>query len=428
MRQRVPIIAVTGTKGKTTVVRVLDELLRQDFDYVLRVDTTGAYVNGDQKIDLEGSLNFTGLVPTVAPGKFLPYLYQETMDVQKCSAVLEAALGSSARPGIGYKNHRVGVFTNVLEDHIGSSSRIQSQQDIADAKEFIFARIDLDGWAVINADDTFVMQKVAKIPSKNLVKKIYCTLRPDFQAVDSYVCTIEDDMVVIKNGSIRYELCDIRSVSWTFDGQYEPSLYNLLFVSAAYFGFNEGQIDSALYAQRIQAIHMDENGGRLTKFTTQNDITIIADYAHEKYSLKFVAELARKLCSNSGKVFGVLRLAYDRSDELIDDTAAYIADSYDHFVIYDKIDGRLKAPMIIDERKKFRQVVGKISEQFTRSLVDHGAQKVDRILSEDEALAFAASIAKPVDVVVAIVNDDIDRSIGFIKAAFEIAASDGDET
>lgn len=422
MRERLPIISVTGTKGKTTVVRILDELMRKKYKNVLRVDTTGAYINGDLMMDLEDSLNYCGLVPTVSPGKFIPLLNGRGGSVEDSIAVLEAALGSSARPGLGYKNHKVGIFTNVLEDHIGSSARIQSRQDIADAKEFIFTAIDLDGWAVINADDDLVVSKVAKIPKKNNVRKIYCTVAksPDSLPSDQYKCFIKDNTVIIATpAGVEIQVVNVNDVAWTFSGKYAPSLYNLLFICAGYFSIRNGQIIVEELRNDLMTIQLDEEGGRLTRFITDDGITVLADYAHEKYSLKMIGELAGQLKENDKKVIGVLRLAYDRTDALIDDTSKYIAQSFDEFIIYDKIDGYLKKPVITDKRKKFTQQVGKISAVFSESLRKHGATNVHVVIREDLAIQRAADIAEPGDVVVEIVNDDIPRSISFLRSSFK---------
>jgi len=67
----VPIIAVTGTKGKTTTVAVIDQILRALDRDVLKVDTTGHYVNGEQRSTAEDSRRTWRLVPTRSPGRYL---------------------------------------------------------------------------------------------------------------------------------------------------------------------------------------------------------------------------------------------------------------------------------------------------------------------------------------------------------------------
>ena len=149
----------------------------------------------------------------------------------------------------------------------------------------------------------------------------------------------------------------------------------------------------------------------------ENGATIIADYAHEKQSLMAVGELARKL-TDKGKTIGVVRLAYDRTDELIDETGQAIGKSYDSLVVYDKIDGYWRKPKKLSSRSRFVQEVGRISGLLSAAIKKTN-ENVTTILREDKALEEAARIAGPDDTVVVIVNDDIKRSIDWIREKFK---------
>src|SRR5687768_6488085 len=123
------IISVTGTKGKSTITYVVSSIINES-ETVLRVDTTGYYINNEQRGTFYDSTSIAGLVPTVAPGRFLTAMQNE----DEFTAVLECSLGCSNAPGLGYSHHSVGVFANVLDDHLGSTKRLKSRQDIAEAK------------------------------------------------------------------------------------------------------------------------------------------------------------------------------------------------------------------------------------------------------------------------------------------------------
>jgi hypothetical protein len=113
----------------------------------------------------------------------------------------------------------------------------------------------------------------------------------------------------------------------------------------------------------------------------------------------------------------VVRLAHERTDELLRETGHVIADAFDEVVVYDKIDGHYRKPRppFID---RYPQVIGRTSEVVAAAVAERNG-KVTRIVREDEAVAFAAENAKPQDVVVVILNDDIERSLGFIKKSFK---------
>ncbi len=413
------IIATTGTKGKTTVTGIIADVLRHYNERVLKVDTKGHYVNGELKSSLEDSKLIYGLVPTVAPGR---YLY-ELADFPEGVAVLETALGSSSVSGLAYRNHKVGIFLNVLEDHLGSSSRLKTRRDIMLAKKFIFERLDLRAYAVFNADDALVCEALQYIPEGISETLVPFGLKFDHFDLSTHLnkggvaLSVKDDMVLLLEGKNTTPLMAVGDVAWTFEGKFVPSVYNLLAIIGGLYGYFNGELPSDL-TDIIAASRLDPTDGRLTMLHAKNGVKILADYAHEKYSLKAVGQLAKSLTSPGGKAIGVVRLAYDRTDEIIADTGKYIANDFDQFIVYDKIDGHFRKARKELRGRIFTEEVGKISKLFADALTANGGQ-VERILREDEAYMRAAAMAKPGDVVVCIVNDDIVQSLDFIKKAFD---------
>lgn len=422
--QHVPKISITGTKGKTTVSNVVASVLQQLSYDVLRVDTTGHYVNGEQHSTLEDSKLLWNLVPSVSPGR---YLYEFTTDPLLAAsaspvAVLECALGCSASAGLGYREHEVGVFLNVLEDHIGSSPRLQSKHDIAAAKDFIFRRIRQDGFAVFNADDEFVTGVLNKIPADRKVTLLPCGLNFAAFDLDNHLAnggqalTLDGTNVVLRSKTGDIILFDSAVLPWSFKATFLPSVYNLLLSAGALFAHYQGQLPVSFRAA-IEAVRLDPYGGRLTVLQANNGATIVADYAHEKFSLSLVGDLAKTLVKPGGKVIGVVRLAYDRSPKLIAETGIAIANHYDQFIVYDKIDGHFVKGETKPGRR-FQKIPGAVSTALASAIAAENPN-VQRIVREDEAITAAAVNAGPNDCVVIIVNDDIERSIGFIKTSFK---------
>lgn len=418
----VPIIAVTGTKGKTTTVAVIADVLRDLGKNVLKVDTTGHFINGERRSTLEDSKNTWHLVPSVAPGRYLYEFFVHPELQENGVAVLEASLGSSSMRGMAYAYQNVGVFLNVFEDHIGSSSRIQSKDDIAVAKSFIFSKIYSGGYAVFNADDEYVVKTLSEIPEERLepIKLIPCGItfgEFDIQkhlADGGVAITLNTEHeVVLRNAEGDTVLADLKVIPWTFNGTFVPSVWNIISAIGALYGYFEGQLPQG-FREAVEAVRLDKFGGRLTMLESKSGVKVLADYAHEKVSLALVGELARTQVAEGGKVIGVVRLAHDRSDELMRETGQAIAGSYDQFVVYDKIDGHFRPAK---NAARFPQIVGRTSEIFAGAISEVNPN-VERILREDEAIARAAELAQPGDVVVIIVNDDIERSIGFIKEKF----------
>jgi cyanophycin synthetase len=417
----VPIISVTGTKGKTTTVAVVADVLRKLEKNVLKVDTTGHFMNGERKSTLDESKAAWRLVPSVCPGRYLWEFHQYPNLKKDGVAVLECSLGCSGPSGLGYRYHNVGVFLNVFEDHIGSSDRIQSKEDIALAKQFVFSRLlHNNAYAAFNADDHLVVDSLKVLPAKTITKVPFGLSFSKFPIEQhlkksGVAFTVNDaKQVVMRTVNGDTVMFDLKRIPWTFNASFEPSVWNLLAAVAAVYGYFSGNMPEGIRSV-FESVRLDRYGGRLTLLKAENGATVLADYAHEKQSLAMVARLAREQIGEKGKVIGVVRLAHDRTDELMRDTGHVIATEYDEIIVYDKIDGYLRHA----KRKgsRFTEVVGRTSEILTNSIAEINPH-VERILREDLAIKRAAEKAKAGDIVVIIVNDDIHRSIEFIKENF----------
>jgi cyanophycin synthetase len=418
----VPIISVTGTKGKTTTVAVIADVLQKLHKNVLKVDTTGHFINGERKSTLEDSKDTWHLVPSVAPGRYLYEFFVHPELKVDGVAVLESSLGSSSVRGMAYSYHNVGVFLNVFEDHIGSSERIQSKADIAKAKDFIFSKIYSEGYAVFNADDEYVVGALEVIPERlTPITLIPCGITFEKYDIAAHYAnggvafTVNDGhQIVLRDLQGDTIIADLKVIPWTFNGTFIPSVWNLLSAAAALYGYFKGVLPQGV-REALESVRLDQYGGRLTLLENAVGVKILADYAHEKVSLSLVGDLARTQVGPGGRVIGVVRLAHDRSDDLMRETGQTIASHYDQFVVYDKIDGFLRQGK---DATRFPQIVGRTSEIFTAGIASVNPNVV-RVVREDEAIIRAAQIAQPGDVVVIIVNDDIERSIGYIKDSFK---------
>lgn len=424
MAKKIKKIAVTGTKGKTTVVNFIAEILRQyHYDRVLHVNTTGHFINGERRSTLDDSKRTWGLVPSVAPGRYLYEFLSRSAD-EDVAAVMEMSLGCSTLSGMAVAMHDVGIFLNIFEDHIGSSKRVNSQEDLVTAKKFVFTRILKGGYAVLNVDDPHVVSAIPSIPQKKrsigVIGYGYALTRdtlPQRIAHAAYVTLNDGYIVYVNSEDVMTQIVKVADILWTFNGVFIPSVYNALAITAGVIAAFNGVVPQDLGA-KLHATRMDSYGGRLTRMRSAKGVEILADYAHEKRSLTEVARLARTLTRPLGKVIGVVRLAYDRPDSHVQEVGATIALEYDQLVVYDKIDGFWKKASTHLQFDRFPHEVGRTSQVLFDAIVPLNPSSV-RVVREDEALKKAAEIAQEGDVVVVIVNDNIERSIGFIRSAFD---------
>lgn len=413
-------IAVTGTKGKTTVVNLISQALLNLGKQVLHVDTTGHFVNGVRKSTLDQSRKVWGLVPSVCPGR---YLWEMKHDYESDDhvAVLECSVGCSTHSGLGYGVHNVGIFLNVFEDHLGSSTRLKTREDIAFHKSFIFNKTGTNGYAIFNADDELVVSQLDKVPTHLDVSKLpvgvdmkYFDVEPHLSNGGKYITAISGHVYLVSKDE-KIKLCDLSKLPWTFDGKYQPSVYNAMFVCAGVLSYYDLNIPNG-FAKAIESLRLDKSGGRLVVMRAKSGATVIADYAHEKVSLESIGKLSKSIVGDNGKSIGVVRLAYDRTDQLLSETSEVIAKSFDKVIVYDKIDGHFRQARPI-RSKLFTQENGRVSQIIYDVLIKSGSD-AERIVREDQAIQRASEIAGPNDVVVVIVNDDIEQSMKYILDTF----------
>lgn len=402
-------ISVTGTKGKTSLVRVLDHVFQSLDRQVLRVDTSGAYLDGALKVSNAESFERWGYSATNGPGRFL-YLASDDSAI----ALLECTLFSSVT-GLGYRNHLVGVFMNVLEDHIGSVKSLRTKHDIAEKKSFIFKKIALNGVAVYNADDTLVVEQLQKISVEKNVTQI--GVSTDAQSLDTSektMCVIDGDTVRIQAADRTLVAHEIESFAWVKQA-HKPSLYLLGFAYATLYASLTPDVFNRAIVALMNYVY-DTKGGRMVQLDVQGGPHVLLDFAHEKFSLQYLAQYARSL-AKSGKITAVLRLAPSRSDELIKDTAKNIVQYFDKFIIYDKVDGHWRQPQTVKGFTHKQEEIGKVAKNFGKQLTDVGAKKVEVIVREDLAIKAAIEQSSIGDIVVYIANDDSERSLDFLHQA-----------
>lgn len=405
MNLKYKLIAVTGTKGKTSVVRMLDFLFLANKKKTLRVDTDGHFINGKQKSTFMDSRELYKLYPTVSPGR---YLYEfENANRESHVGIFETSIGCARKSGMGYFRHHIGIFTNVFEDHI-DDEMIKSKADILERKASFILQVFKKHHFIYNFDDELLYELRNSI--KKELKLVAVSLNYDIDFLqnaldrEKMVLTVKDNSVVkIQDGEIE-EILDLNKFA-DAPIKYKPFLYNVLFVAAAAlsYGLNKEEIE------KIYKYKFDYNGGRLTLFQVK-DKFVLLDYAHEKYSLKSLAEFVENTGRHST---GVIRLDYKRTLKLIKDTGKFIAEDFDAVYIYDKIDGVKKKSTTYcgEDRKK-----GAVSAILYDAIKNKRKKNktVFRFLGEEKAFLRAFEKAPKGGIIVLIV-DDLQSDLKLLK-------------
>ncbi|MDP5102084.1 MAG: Mur ligase family protein, partial [Nonlabens sp.] len=148
---RIPIVAITGTNGKTTTTRLIAHLAKLKGFKVGYTTSDGVYIQNRllMKGDCTGpnSAEFVLRDPTVN------------------FAVLECARGGMLRSGLGFKKCDVGIVTNVAADHLGLKG-IHTIEQLAKVKAVVPETVLPDGYAILNADDELVYEMRKNINCK----------------------------------------------------------------------------------------------------------------------------------------------------------------------------------------------------------------------------------------------------------------------
>ncbi|MGH1560243.1 Mur ligase family protein [Caulobacter segnis] len=137
-RSRVPIVAVTGTNGKSTVGRMLSAIFRADGRTVGLTNTSGVYINDEQLKAVDAS----------GPKSARMVLRDPTVEV----AVLETARGGILREGLAFDRCDVGLVLNVTADHLGLKG-VDTVEDLAKVKSVVTEAVSKRGVSVLNGDD-----------------------------------------------------------------------------------------------------------------------------------------------------------------------------------------------------------------------------------------------------------------------------------
>ncbi|MEV5750172.1 Mur ligase family protein, partial [Actinoallomurus sp. NPDC052308] len=341
---RVPIVAVTGTNGKTTTVRMIAHLLAQDGRRVGMATTDGVYVGEElvYRADASGPLSAAMV------------LADRTVD----AAVLETARGGIVRRGLGYDRADVAVLTNVTDDHLGVDD-IATVDDLVEIKALVAEEIRHGGRLVLNADDprTAALADRPRVRDREPSVR-YFAMSAAAPRVERHLRTggiayfVEDGMLTEASGAGRSEILPAADVAGSFGGLARHVVGNALAAAAAARALGM-PVDLVARGLRTFEPH-DLNPGRGCAFQVE-DRPIVVDYAHNPAAVAAVGELMRRVWRRD--CVAAVTLPGDRCDELVIDTARAVARSFGRVVVYEDEDLRGRRP-------------GEMAELIRRGLVD----------------------------------------------------------
>jgi cyanophycin synthetase len=357
---RIPIVAVTGTNGKTTTTRLIAHIFKTRGYNVGFTTSDGIYIQ-NQMVETG---DCTGPVST----EFV--LRDPMVDF----AVLECARGGILKAGLGFHNCNVAVVTNVAADHLGMKG-INTLEDLAKVKAVVPETVFPDGHAILNADDDLVYDMrrslecsvaLFSMDENNPRIKEHCE-RGGLAAV------AENGFVSILKGTWKIRVERISNIPLTFGGRATFMVQNILPAILSAFVRNVKTEDIKVALQTFIPSPA-QTPGRMNLFHFQH-FQVLVDYAHNAHGFEALQKFLSKV--EAAPKVGIVAGVGDRRDE---DTVAL---------------GRLAAQMfdqiIIRQDKNLR---GRTDQEIIE-MIQRGIREVDPakpimiIPSEAEAIRHA---------------------------------------
>jgi cyanophycin synthetase len=315
---RIPVVAVTGTNGKTTTVRLIAHLLAGTGLRTGMTCTDGVYVN-DRRLD-------TG--DCSGPKSARNVLMHPDVD----AAVFETARGGLLREGLAFDRCKVAVVTNIGEgDHLGLNY-ITTVEDLAVLKRVIVQNVAPDGMAVLNAADPIVAKMAENCPGAvtYFAADRHHPVMATHNAQGKRVVYIDGNHIVCAELGSVVQRIPLNDVPLTRKGTISFQVENAMASVAAAWALN---LDWAAVRAALTSFASDADTapGRFNVFSYRG-ATLIADYGHNPDAI--IALVRAVEAMPAGRRTMVISGAGDRRDEDIRKQTEILGDAFDEVILY----------------------------------------------------------------------------------------------
>ncbi len=381
VRGRIPLIAVTGTNGKTTTCRLLARALTEAGHCTGLTTTDGSYVGGEKIL----SGDYANPIGT----------HSVLQDPRVEAAVLETARGGLLRKGLGWDACDVAVVTNISDDHLGQDG-VDSLEELAAIKGMI---VELAKTAVVlNADDAFcrAMAERASAPIWWVSSRPKDAFLEDHLSRGGDALLLQgegrEERILHASGSQQTDILRVTDMPCSLGGNARHNVENALMASAAALALGVAPTALARALTDFTLSYAD-CPGRLN-IRDVDGARIILDYAHNVEGMKSMTALLAKMPVPGRRLCMMIHWG-TRGEDFFDKLAASAAASFDQFVISETAAARKRLP------------VGEAAKQFGKGFVKAGVAPEAVIVEPDDrkAVDIALALVRPGDLLLLVPNE-----------------------
>ena len=392
---RIPIIAITGTNGKTTTTRLISHIVKNNGFRVGFTTSDGIYIQNHmmEKGDTTGPFS-------------AEYILK---DPNVEFAVLETARGGILRSGLGFSRCDIGVITNIQEDHLGISD-IHDLKDLSRVKSVVADSVKKDGWAVLNGEDENCLE-IANSLSCNVA---LFSLDENAPAIVEHckaggiAAIYENGFITIKKGDWKFRVERATHIPLTMNGKAKFMIANVLAATLAsyLYGFKTEDIKLSLATFLPGAA---QTPGRMNIFEFSK-FKVMIDFAHNPNGYRGIEDFMKSV--DATRKIGIISGVGDRRDEDIRECARIAGNMFDHIVI-----------------RQEKHLRGRTEEEII-GLILEGIASADKestyevVTLETEAIRHAISLAEEGTFIVAL-SDVIDNAIDIVQSYLDSEIEQG---
>jgi cyanophycin synthetase len=394
---RIPLVAVTGVNGKTTVTRLMTHLLASSGLTVGMTCTDGIEVAG-RTIEI-GDCSGPASARAVLGHPFVE------------AAVLETARGGILRAGLGFDRCDVAVVTNIGEgDHLGLAG-IHTVEGLARVKRTVVEAVSPSGAAVLNADDRLVAEMAAACPGE----VIYVSQGEESEILRAHLASGQravfprEGRILLAEGRRQTPLVELADVPLTLGGRIGFQVENTLAAAAAAWalGLPDEVVAAGLRTFGSESGHVP---GRFHAVES-NGATVIVDYGHNPSAVAALIDAVRQLPEPRRTI--AFTAAGDRRDEDLLRQGELIGGAFDRVVLYEgsSLRGRPAGEVIAVLRRGL--------ERGTR------ASDVLEAHGEADAITLALRGTGPGDLVVLQSDESARKTLDLLRSLIDRPGKDG---